>query len=94
MPPLPYILRLIVLRRLIWPSTCPLSSRTHLSTLLRLRPVCRTMSATETRRWWSCLTMENCSSSAERLLLGTGGDGCCSGTVVGILSRRVGRAAG
>jgi hypothetical protein len=24
MPPLPYILRLIVLRRLIWPSTCPL----------------------------------------------------------------------
>jgi hypothetical protein len=24
MPPLTYILRLIVLRRLIWPSTCPL----------------------------------------------------------------------
>ena len=24
MPPLPYILRLIVLRRLIYPSTCPL----------------------------------------------------------------------
>jgi hypothetical protein len=34
--------------------------------------------------------MENCSSSAERLLLGTGEDGCFSGTVMGNLSRRVG----